>query len=56
MEPFVRLIVAGGVVLIVGLWLAVLFEAGSIAWAAGVALAVLGTGSLAAGIGSEIEV
>lgn len=55
MERFVRLLVVGGVVLVGGLWLVVLSEAWSIAWLAGVALAVLGTGSLAAGIGSEIE-
>ncbi|WP_121741710.1 hypothetical protein [Natronorubrum halophilum] len=55
MERFVRLIVAGGVVLVVALWLAALFERGSMLWIVGIALAVLGTGMLTAGIFSELE-
>ncbi|WP_137289309.1 hypothetical protein [Natronorubrum halophilum] len=55
MERFVRLIVAGGVVLVVALWLAALFERGSTLWIVGTALAVLGIGVLTAGIFSELE-
>jgi hypothetical protein len=55
MERFVRLIVAGGIALVGGLWFVAVFEPWSIAWAAGAALAVLGTGGLVAGIASEID-
>lgn len=55
MERFTRLIVAGGIVMIAGLWVAALLEAWSAAWAAGTVLALLGAGAIAAGINSEIE-
>lgn len=54
MERFVRAIVGGGLLLIAGLWLAAL-SAGSIPRLFGGALAALGVGGLAFGIGSEIE-
>jgi hypothetical protein len=55
MERFVRLIVAGGVALVAGLWAAALFDPWSVAWLIGVGLAVIGIGGLSAGIASEIE-
>ncbi|WP_336343230.1 hypothetical protein [Halalkalicoccus ordinarius] len=55
MERFVQLIAVGGVALVGGLWVVTLFDAWSIAWFVGATLAVLGTGSLAVGIGSEID-
>ncbi|MFC4439472.1 MULTISPECIES: hypothetical protein [Natrialbaceae] len=56
MERFVRLIVAGGVVLVGGLWLVALFERASPPWLLGLALALLGTVSLVAGMVSELEI
>ena len=55
MERFVALIVAGGVSLVAGLWLAVLLAAGSPPWALGVALAIAGVGCLAEGIRRELS-
>ena len=55
MERFVQSIVAGGVALVAGLWIATLVDAGSLPWLVGVALALLGAGGLAVGIRSEIE-
>ena len=55
MERFVRLIVAGGVVLVAALWLVALFEWGSTPWAVGIALAALGFVGVMAGIFSELE-
>ncbi|WP_226004295.1 hypothetical protein [Natrinema salinisoli] len=55
MERFVQLIVAGGVVLVGALWLTALVEYGSVPWVGGVVFALLGTGVVLAGIGSEIE-
>lgn len=55
-ERFVRLIVAGGVAFVAGLWIVTLFEAWSGPWIGGVAFVLLGGASLLAGIGSEIEV
>lgn len=55
MERFVQLIAVGGVALVGGLWVVTLFDALSITWLAGAALALLGTASLAVGIGSEID-
>ncbi|SDR34775.1 hypothetical protein [Natronobacterium texcoconense] len=55
MERFVQAIVAGGIALVAGLWLVELFEWWSLAWLAGVVLAVVGTGSVFAGIFSELE-
>jgi hypothetical protein len=55
MERFVQLIVAGGVVLVGALWLAALVEYGSVVWFGGVALALLVTAVVLAGIFSELE-
>jgi dipeptide/tripeptide permease len=55
MGRFVRLLVAGGVVLVAGLWLVALSESASVLWLIGLALATLGTGGLGAGIASELE-
>ncbi|WP_408956894.1 hypothetical protein [Natrinema sp. 74] len=55
MERFVRMIVAGGVVLVGALWLVTLVEYGSAPWWGGVGLALLGTGAVFAGIGRELE-
>lgn len=55
MERFVQLIVGGGVGLVAGLWLLELSPTGSSAWLLGAALAVVGGGALAYGIGSELE-
>lgn len=54
-EGFVRLIVAGGLALLAGLWIARLVEAGSTGWWAGVGLVLLGIGGLARGIWSQVE-
>ncbi|GAB3670711.1 hypothetical protein [Halopiger thermotolerans] len=56
MERFVELIVAGGLALVAGLWLAALFEGRSGPWLGGVGLAVLGTVAVFAGICSELTV
>ena len=55
MERFVRLIVAGGLVLVGGLWLVERFAWGSPRWAVGIALAILGVAAVMAGIFSELE-
>lgn len=55
MERFVMLIVAGGLALVAGLWLAELGVPGSVLSIGGVALAALGVLALAAGIGHEVE-
>ncbi len=55
MERFVQLIVGGGVLLIGALRLAALVEYGSTPWLIGVALALLGTGAVFAGIARELE-
>ncbi|ELY68549.1 hypothetical protein [Natrinema versiforme] len=55
MERFVQSIVAGGVVLVGACWLVVLADGGSAPWLVGVALALLGTGAVLAGILSELE-
>lgn len=55
-ERFVRLIVVGGVALVAGLWLLAFFDAWSVAWLVGAALALLGAGSLVGGIESRIEI
>lgn len=54
-ERFVRLIVGGGVALVAGLWVAALSNAWSPPWLLGAALALLGTGALAAGIRRELD-
>lgn len=55
MERFVRLITAGGIALVVGLWLVTLLEAGSFPWLLGAVLVPLGLGGLAGGIWLEID-
>ncbi|MGQ3411316.1 hypothetical protein ACT4ML_03510 [Natrinema sp. LN54] len=55
MERFVQSIVAGGVVLVGACWLVALAESGSAPWLVGVALALLGTGAVFAGILTELE-
>lgn len=55
-ERFARLIVAGGLALLAGLWLLALAEPRSVGWLVGAALAVLGAGSLAAGIRRPLSV
>lgn len=54
-ERFVRLIVAGGIALVAGLWLVTIAGDWSLPWLLGVAVILAGTGALAAGIRSEIE-
>lgn len=53
-ERFVWFVVAGGLALVAGLWLATLFAAGSPGWVLGVVLAVGGVAGLAAGIRMEL--
>ncbi|WP_226039415.1 hypothetical protein [Natrinema sp. DC36] len=55
MERFVRLIVAGGVVLVGACWLAAFADYGSVPWVGGIVLALLGTGAVVAGITGELE-
>ena len=55
MERFVRLVVAGGLGLVAGLWTVRLSARWSPAWLVGVALVVAGAAGLAAGIGRELE-
>ncbi|ADB62256.1 hypothetical protein Htur_3393 [Haloterrigena turkmenica DSM 5511] len=55
MERFVRLIVAGGLVLVGALWLVDLFVRGSPQWTVGVALVILGLVGVMVGIVSELE-
>ena len=54
-EGFVRLVVAGGIALVVGLWAVHLGAAGTAPWLVGAGLALVGAMSLAAGIWSQIE-
>lgn len=54
-ERFVRLIVGGGLALVVGLWVAALSNVWSPPWLLGTALALLGTVALAAGIRRELD-
>lgn len=56
MERFVRAVVAGGISLVVGLWMTDLFEAGSPAWIGGVGLSLLGLLGLCYGIWLVIEI
>ena len=56
MERFVRAIVAGGLALVVGLWVTALSAPASPAWLAGAALAAAGVAGLGAGIWSELDV
>lgn len=60
MERFVELVVAGGVALVAGLWLAELSgalagRAGSLTLVLGAVLALSGTVAVAAGLRSEVE-
>lgn len=54
-ERFVRLVVAGGIALVAGLWVAALSNAWSLPWLLGAALVLLGIGGLTAGIRSELD-
>ncbi|MFB6308771.1 MAG: hypothetical protein ABEH35_05520 [Haloarculaceae archaeon] len=56
MERFVQLLVAGGVALVVGLWLVSLFDTGSTAGLLGIGLAALGAAGIVVAIRSEITV
>ncbi|WP_276261433.1 hypothetical protein [Haloglomus litoreum] len=56
MERFVQFVVAGGLTLLGGLWLAEWAARPSAVWVAGVAVALLGCVALAVGIGHELEV
>jgi len=55
MERFARLIVAGGLALVCGLWIAMLAEAWTAAWLLGVGVAALGAGANVAGFVTELE-
>jgi len=55
-EGFVRRIVAGGVALVAGLWVATLAAPWSLPWLLGVAVTLAGISALAAGIRAEIEI
>lgn len=55
MERFVRLIAGGGIALVAGLWIVTLLETGSIPWALGTVLILLGVGGLASGIWLEVD-
>lgn len=55
MERFVGAVVAGGLALVAGLWLATLFAARSPAWFGGLGLVVAGLAGLAWGIRSQVE-
>lgn len=56
MERFVQVVLAGGLALVAGLWIATLFGVGSVPWAVGVALAVAGVVGLGWGIWMEVDV
>lgn len=51
-----QLVVAGGLALLAGVWLVELAARPSAAWVAGVAMALLGCGTLGVGIGHELDV
>jgi len=53
-ERFLQLVVAGGLALVVGLWLTAAFAVGTASWLAGGGLALLGVGGLADGIFREL--
>jgi hypothetical protein len=55
MERFVQFVVAGGLALVAGLWLAALTPLWSGPWLAGAVLSLGGVAGLAVGIGAEIE-
>lgn len=56
MERFVRLIVAGGLSLLAGLWAQTLTTTGSRIWYGGLVLVLVGLAGLAAGIQLAIDV
>jgi hypothetical protein len=56
MEQFVQLTVAGGLVLLAGLWGTALAARWGPAWAASVVAALVGSVALAVGIRSELTV
>ncbi|MGB9953032.1 MULTISPECIES: hypothetical protein [unclassified Haloarcula] len=56
MERFVKLVVAGGLALVAGLWTVRLTASLSALWLGGVALAVLGLVALGVGIGRELSI
>jgi hypothetical protein len=55
MERFVRALVAGGVVLVAGLWIVTLVDRGSPSWVLGAAMSLVGVVALGVGIESQIE-
>lgn len=55
MERFVRIVVAGGIATVAGLWVAELATPVSGPWLAGVALAALGVAGLGTGIWIELD-
>lgn len=55
MERFVRFVVAGGLALVAGLWVAALTAPWSVTWLGGAAVAVAGLAGLAVGIESQVE-
>jgi hypothetical protein len=55
MEQFVRTLVAGGVVLVTGLWIVTLVDRGTPPWTLGAAMSLLGAVALGVGIESQIE-
>lgn len=55
MEPFVRSIVAGGLSLVAGLWLATGFDPVAAPWILGAGLAVIGTAGLLYGIARPLR-
>ena len=55
MERFVKLVVAGGLALVAGLWTVRLAASFSELWLGGVALGLLGLAALGIGIGRELS-
>jgi hypothetical protein len=55
MEPFVQRIIAGGLGLVAGLWIAALLEPGPGPWLLGPVLILGGVAGLASGIAGPIE-
>ncbi|MFB6223741.1 MAG: hypothetical protein ABEH86_08745 [Haloarcula sp.] len=55
MERFVKLVVAGGLALVTGLWMTRFAVSLSEIWLGGVALAFLGLAALGVGIGRELS-
>jgi len=55
MKRFARLIVAGGLALAAGLWIAALAEAWTVAWLLGVGVAAIGAGANVVGFVGELE-